>query len=165
MNTPAEIQSADLTRATKPKPVRKVYTLDDYKPFLAGDAPLPNFEELQGSQWNPKYAGFLNNLAAIGHRLDPHWGHSIGVSKDRGKQWTMYFLTPSRGYGQGGGKYDGGGYAVVYASKIGVDAPIVGKFMICRHEVVDEPGANHSRGWHPGHCKHCGLDMTYDSGD
>jgi hypothetical protein len=21
------------------------------------------------------------------------------------------------------------------------------------------------RGWHPGHCKHCGIDMSVDSGD
>lgn len=21
------------------------------------------------------------------------------------------------------------------------------------------------RGWHKGHCKHCGMSMTYDSGD
>lgn len=22
-----------------------------------------------------------------------------------------------------------------------------------------------NRGWHPGECRHCGMDMSYDSGD
>ena len=145
-----------------PSPSRKVYTLDDYKPFLAGEAPLPNWEEPETNEWSPKYSGFLNNLAATGHTLDPHWGWSKGtISGWSFSAWTMYFLTPAPGYGQ----YDGGGYAVIYNNERGVAAPIVGTFMICRHEREDDPGANHSRGWHPGHCKHCGMDMTYDSGD
>ena len=29
------------------------------------------------------------------------------------------------------------------------------------HERV---GISTSTGWHPGRCKHCGMDMSYDSG-
>ena len=76
-------------------PVRKVYTLDDYRPFLAGEAPLPNWEELETSEWYPQYAGFLNTLAAVGHSLDPYWGRSRGTRYGRfASAWTMYFLAP-----------------------------------------------------------------------
>ena len=34
-----------------------------------------------------------------------------------------------------------------------------------KHEVIEGAGANHSRGWYPGHCGKCGLDMSFDSGD
>jgi hypothetical protein len=30
---------------------------------------------------------------------------------------------------------------------------------------VEGPNANHSRGWHPGWCGKCGVDMSIDSGD
>ncbi len=40
-----------------------------------------------------------------------------------------------------------------------------GRFALCKHEKIEGAGANHQRGWHPGHCKLCGVDMSYDSGD
>lgn len=34
------------------------------------------------------------------------------------------------------------------------------------HERVGTGSHSDSRrGWHPGKCKHCGMDMSYDSGD
>jgi hypothetical protein len=34
------------------------------------------------------------------------------------------------------------------------------------HEMVSTSTTDESRrGWHKGHCKHCGADMSYDSGD
>lgn len=34
------------------------------------------------------------------------------------------------------------------------------------HERVSTSARDESRrGWHRGYCKHCGKDMTYDSGD
>jgi hypothetical protein len=35
------------------------------------------------------------------------------------------------------------------------------------HEAEAEPVSEYSRmrGWHPAHCKHCGKDMSVDSGD
>jgi hypothetical protein len=56
---------------------------------------------------------------------------------------------------------DGSGYVLIWHNV----APITGRFWMCKHEPVDDPGANHSRGWHPAHCRLCGLDMTTDSGD
>lgn len=35
-----------------------------------------------------------------------------------------------------------------------------------KHEMVGTSTREESnRGWHKGHCKHCGKDMSYDSGD
>lgn len=44
--------------------------------------------------------------------------------------------------------------------------PRVFTFALCLHEKTEEGHRpNHGRGWHPGHCKHCNMDMTVDSGD
>lgn len=142
---------------------RKVYTIEDYRPFLAhsGESrtplPLPNAEDV-----NPLW--FLNVLASGGHTMEPVWGYALLPSEHR-SQWTMFFLTPYMG-----GKLDGSGYAVTYGGARFIegksyDTPIVRRFAICRHEKEDGPGANHSRGWHPGRCAKCGMDMSYDSGD
>lgn len=35
-----------------------------------------------------------------------------------------------------------------------------------KHEMVGTGTRDEAtRGWHPGHCKHCGKDMSVDSGD
>lgn len=35
-----------------------------------------------------------------------------------------------------------------------------------KHEAVGTGTADQNRrGWHPAHCKHCGKDMSVDSGD
>lgn len=126
----------------------KKYTVEeDFAAVLKGEIELPNAVATDQT-------GFLNNLAAVGHGWVAKWGWS----KFEGhKQWTYFFLTPA---GMGG-RLDGAGYAVIYHGL----APKVLSFALCRHEKVDAPGANHIRGWHPGSCKHCGLDMTVDSGD
>lgn len=130
----------------------KTFTIeDDYKPFVTGATPLPNAEPVEP-------LSFLNNLAAGGHSLTPHWGWAILPDNSR-KQWTQFFLTPA---GMGG-RLDGGGYAVTYNSRS--DGPIIRRFRICKHEQVLSAGADPGRGWRPGSCKHCGLDMTVDSGD
>ncbi|TQX91272.1 hypothetical protein EQW76_00585 [Rhizobium sp. rho-13.1] len=126
----------------------KQFTIeDDFAAILKGDEDLPNAAETDPLR-------FLNNLASGGHSLVPHWGWAKVSGR---KAWAQFFLTPA---GMGG-RLDGGGYAVVY----GGNGAKVLSFAICKHEKVDGPTANHSRGWHPGSCKHCGLDMTVDSGD
>lgn len=44
-------------------------------------------------------------------------------------------------------------------------APRAANFQLCEHERKMGHGANPTRGWHPGRCTKCGLDMTVDSGD
>jgi hypothetical protein len=126
----------------------KKFTLEeDLEPIISGKVEVPNIEDIDPIR-------FLNNLASGGHSLVPKWGRALINGR---KNWAQFFMTPA---GMGG-RLDGGGYVVVW----GNTAPVVARFAICKHEKVDGPGANHSRGWHPGSCKHCGLDMTVDSGD
>jgi hypothetical protein len=113
--------------------------------------PLPNAEDVDPME-------FLNNLAAVGHGLKPVWGYARSPRSD-GNLWTQFFLND-----------DGGGYAVSYGGTRYLNdkpyaTPIVRRFTICKHEIEEGPGANHSRGWHPGHCRLCGVDTSYDSGD
>ena len=136
--------------ATATRPAAKRYTLNDFAPFIGkrgsanqGLAPLPNATDLEPIP-------FLNTLAAGGHQMEPVWGYAKLPDNSR-QQWTQFFLLTS----------DGEGYAVTYGSR----APIVRRFAICKHEKIEGPNANHSRGWHPGWCGKCGLDMSYDSGD
>ncbi|ASY64451.1 hypothetical protein SJ05684_c30270 [Sinorhizobium sojae CCBAU 05684] len=130
---------------------RKIYTLDeDLAPIIKGQIELQNVEDVDP-------IGFLNNLAACGHSMRPQWGWT---KIDGRLVWTQYFLT----HAGMGANLDGGGYAVIYRSYPEKTARVV-KFAICKHEIQAGAGADPRRGWHPGSCKHCGLDMTVDSGD
>lgn len=135
----------------------KTYTRDDYAPFIGksgspnkGLHPLPNATDVDPMQ-------FLQDLAARGHMMEPVWGYALLPSECR-QQWTQFFLLADANMGF---ELGGGGYAVTYGSK----APIIRRFQICNHEIELHASANPERGWRPGHCKHCGMDMTIDSGD
>lgn len=67
-----------------------------------------------------------------------------------------------------GGQLTGSATVLRYLSNWGPkDAvrPRTAKFKLCDHAKVTGAGANPQRGWHPGRCSKCGLDMTVDSGD
>ena len=129
--------------------MRKQYTEADYAPIITGDVEIPNFEEVTPEN-------FCNALAAGGHSMIPKWGHA--KAEGPYKPWAHYFLT---NYSNMGGGVDGSGYVCVYA----FGKPKVGRFSICKHEKQLGAGADPSRGWNPGACVKCGLDMTIDSGD
>lgn len=129
---------------------RKTYSENDYAPIIAGDVEIPNFEPV-----TPEY--FCNVLASGGHSMIPKWGHAK-VEGSAYKPWAHYFLT---NHSNMGGAPDGTGYVTIYGSM----KPKVGRFAICKHEKKLDAGANPSRGWYPGSCVKCGLDMTIDSGD
>ncbi|MGB3833763.1 MAG: hypothetical protein WA975_18080 [Mesorhizobium sp.] len=137
----------------------------DIAPIVEGKVPLPNAEAVDPLQ-------FLNNLAAGGHSMTPQWGLSVRYdgSRDAGrKQWTQFFLRPIAMGGQG--TFDGSGYAVIYGgqrydqeAKTSVQTPIVLRFAVCKHEFKGTGSAEAaSRGWRPGYCAKCGLDMSVDS--
>lgn len=131
---------------------RDGYSLDaDLMPIINGDIPLPNTEEIEPLR-------FLNNLASGGHSMTPHWGWALRHIGGR-KQWAQFFMSPVSMGGQG--TFNGSGYAVIYGNV----TPAVLRFAICKHEKVDGIGANPRRGWHPGSCRLCGLNMTVDSSD
>jgi hypothetical protein len=129
---------------------RKRYSYDaDLQPIVEGKLALPNTEPV-----DPLL--LLNSIASGGHSMTPRWGWAL---RDGRKQWTQFFLTPATM--GGANSFDGGGYAIIW----GGSAPITLRFAVCKHENAEGAGANHSRGWHPGHCGKCGFDMSVGSGD
>lgn len=125
--------------------------------ILKGDAPLPNAEVTDPAR-------FLANLASGGHCMAPEWGWSTlssGSLDHARKSWTQFFLRSEPNMSTKGSRTSGAGFAVRYEHGNGV----VYDWAICRHKKVDAAGANHSRGWSPGHCALCGINMTIDSGD
>jgi len=131
---------------------RKVYTLDgDLMPIMRGDVPLPNPEPIKGDIG-----------ALLLHYGQLHSGCSV-VVPGKSKRWNVSFCLD---HGQGGQLYGSGIVAWTEWNAEKQCSTATGlKFAICQHTKVDDPGANHSRGWHPGRCSKCGLDMTIDSGD
>lgn len=133
-------------------PVRgRRYTLEaDLAPIMEGRLQLPNFEE-------------LSNLAKAVASIASGGGLQVILGVQRARlpgqqfsQWARYFLDTS----QGGG-FTGEGYVMLYGGGEGR----IARFAICKHQAVEDPGANHNRGWHPAHCGLCGFDLTVDSGD
>jgi hypothetical protein len=128
---------------------RKVYTLEaDLMPIIEGKVPLPNAKPID------RDVG-----AAMIHYREMHCGSAL--TADGNKHWFARFFLD---YGQGGQLY-GTGIAAWTEWKDGAYRAVGMTFAICDHVKVAAPGANPSRGWHPGHCEKCGLDMTVDSGD
>jgi hypothetical protein len=124
------------------------YTLErDLMPIVKGDVPLPNPERIDGD---------------VGAVILHYNGMNCGTALLNGhKHWNARFFFD---YGQGGQLY-GSGVAAWSEWKDGAYRATGFRFAICNHVKKAAPGANPSRGWHPGKCEKCGLDMTVDSGD
>lgn len=121
--------------------------------YLSGRSFLPNLEVMDVD------AG-LNAIAAGGGLVArPGVSNLLLLGQDR-STWGRAFLGRTQG-----GNLDGSGYVIIYHSSPKSDLPRVARFKICDHAFVSGPNANPSRGWHPGRCSKCGLDMTVDSGD
>lgn len=132
------------------------YTLEsDLMPILKGDVPLPNFKA-------EDLARTVNNIAAVGHSLLAKWGWVMHPTENR-KQWAQFFLSPASMGNANSGSFDGSGYIMIFSSR--KEGPIVGRFAICEHQKKLAADANPGRGWLPGACVKCGLDMTVDSSD
>lgn len=144
----------------RPK-TKKGYDFDDQlKPLTehGNRVPLPNFERAQDLL---SISDILNDIAARGHMMKPVWDYALLPERSK-PEWAQFFFLFGAGQGLG---FDGRGYVIAWAPSYPKPDPVVGKFALCDHHKVDDPGANHSRGWHPGHCEKCGIDMTVDSGD
>jgi hypothetical protein len=143
-----------MTRPHVPADVRRrsCYEPAEFDAICSGGH-LPNAEEVSPS-------AMLNTIAA--HQFVERRGNAAHPSGD--KSWAHFFLIS----GQGGG-LTGEGYAIVYNGAWTKDGPVGGKayrFAICKHEKLSTGSAmENRRGWHPGYCRLCGLDMTIDSGD
>lgn len=133
--------------STAPLDKRKGYSLlDDLQPIIDGKVALPNFKSLDLER-------AVGNIAAC---YGPGLRGSALLPGNPHREWAQFFLDR----GQGGG-LQGSGIVLYWSPSKGKAAT----FAICEHVKADAPGANHSRGWHPGHCTKCGLDMSVDSGD
>jgi hypothetical protein len=152
---------------------RKGYDLrEDLTPIMTGLADVPNFKPYEGDPLE-----FMNNLTLGGQWTPSDAGYAKVFYEGQTHQgWAKFFLHTTQG-----GQFDGTGNVIIYKSprydadaepKPGsmikgrmVGGAIIGSFAICDHKKLDHPSANHQRGWHPGHCEKCGLDLTVDSGD
>lgn len=144
---------ADPTIVQQPefKKGRHYDAVTDMQPILDGKVILPNFEPI------PIELAVSNASHWYGHVHD-------GASARFGTRYpsrALYFLT----VGQGGGLTGEGMVMTTGGWKDGKQEVITGRFAICKHKKVEGAGANHDRGWHPGWCEKCGLDMSVDSGD
>lgn len=131
----------------------ETYTLErDLLPIMRGDVVLPNPEPING------------DLASVVlHYNAMQSGRCVLLPGGTGKKWNVsYFLD----HGQGGQLYGSGVVAWTCWDHENRRPGAAGlRFAICKHTKVDSAGADHMRGWHPGKCSKCGLDMTIDSGD
>lgn len=118
---------------------------DDLEPIIQGKVALPNYKEVP-----------LERAVADATRYAGSQPGNAKVPSSNSIHWAQFFLDR----GQGGGLH-GSGLVLFWDAGKGR----AGTFAICEHKKVDDSGADHRRGWHPGHCEKCGLDMTVDSGD
>jgi hypothetical protein len=164
---------SDVTLAPGREWGRKGYDLrEDLTPIMTGLTQLPNFKA-----WDRDPLEFMNNLTLGGVWTPSDAGYAKVFHEGQTHQgWAKFFLRTTQG-----GAFDGTGDVIIYATpKWDKDAEpregslikgrqvggaIIGHFAICDHKKLDGAGANHQRGWHPGHCEKCGLDLTVDSGD
>lgn len=144
------------------RPLHKSYKFDQdgapsFHPFSPWGklAPLPNLEEIT----DPEKALFE---IAVSHALCPDI-YNLAFNMP-GNSYSTYCTAFLRSTPMGGnGSWDGAGVLLSMHNTI---KPRVFKFALCKHEKTEEGHSpNHNRGWHPGHCRLCGMDMTVDSGD
>lgn len=128
----------------------KKYTLADFAEIIEGKVAVPNYETMDAGD-------ALNLISYLGTHVEHDKQCYAVIAGSPEKRWARYFLF----HGQGGG-LTGEGVVISYGGHKSGNA---GRFAICKHKKVTGPGANPSRGWHPGHCELCGLDMSVDSGD
>lgn len=132
---------------------------EDLKPYMHPLTPwnkqlvLPNLEEIL----DPKKA----LVALAGSRAYPKF-YDSGFKLPKPSGYSTYaklFLHAN----SDGSAWDGSGLVLTHHN---TDVGRVFKFALCVHEKTEEGhNPNHGRGWHPGHCVKCGMDMTVDSGD
>jgi hypothetical protein len=116
-------------------------------------AELPNLELIE----DPAKALYIVAACTKQEPTPPH----NRACKLPGEQYPSYctlFLNSANH----GSAWGGAGYVL---TRDGSKAKLY-SFTLCKHEKTEEGHSpNHGRGWHPGHCRHCGTDMTVDSGD
>lgn len=137
----------------------KTYKIEeDLKPYLhplqpwGQQAVLPNLEEIT----DPTEA--LKHISWSHANID-YYNAAVMLP---GKQYPTYCKLFTNPTPMGGTKsWDGSGLIMTKDWP----TPRVFKFALCQHKKRASPDARPDRGWHPGICEKCGMDMTVDSGD
>lgn len=130
-------------------------------PILWGKVVLPNWKPYPPEEIGKGVAaiaagGGLVVAGDIEYCKLPKDPESTSAYEERG-QWSRVWLCKTQG-----GHFDGTGYVMLYNSGKGM----IGRFAICEHTKYETSSvAEQQRGWHPGSCTKCGLNMTVDSGD
>lgn len=140
---------------------RGQFSDEELKPILEGKLELPNFEPLPLWRVVRSVIGFYGTRVD-GYALLPGEGHGLPIY-DGTHSWSraIFFLE----HGQFRGP-NGKGYVLVSHGYANDETSVIaGSFAVCEHKHVEDPGANHQRGWHPSHCELCGLNTSVDSGD
>lgn len=141
---------------------RKHYVFEeDGKPYFHPFTPwatqkvLPNLEEIT----DPAEALFA--IAVTNFREGQPYNLACKLP---GSKYSTYCKAFLRSTPMGGRQsWDGSGVLLEMHNST---KPRVFRFALCKHEKTEDGHSpDHGRGWHPGHCKHCNLDMTVDSGD
>lgn len=150
----------------------------DFAPLFAGEMALPNFERIehwQALRASMGYGNTVERFKPAGKTFDIRVKARLanGILDDavyyKDKRGSVGDAIYHLNCGQGGG-LTGEGVVVIDLSGLVQyraipESIVAGRFTFCKHEKVEGAGANHQRGWHPGHCGKCGLDMSVDSGD
>lgn len=128
------------------------YSMEAMAPILTGTVPLPNPTICKGSALE-MMSGILSATVfatPVGRMMD-----------SEGKTYqARYFLQSNQG-----GQLTGEGWVLWSYFHQGYSHTAFSAFAVCVHERVSGEGGNPMRGWHPGRCGLCGLDMTVDSSD
>ncbi len=143
-----------MNTTARPTPAKN-YKIEDLQPIIEGKIPVPNVEEMDPAKGLQSlvFSGW-KDLGTGRARMDP---------KSHDTVWARFYAEYV-----GMGSVSGGGIVVWQSVEHDPEYKTTGRiatFAICKHQFVEGPGANHQRGWHPGYCGKCGLDMSVDSGD
>src|SRR5262245_6215430 len=145
----SDTNTGPVIKPERPRPYRTYDLEKDLRPIIEGKVPVPNLEEMSAEKGLERLA--FGGEGGIRGRI------RFDAKGDYAR--ATWFL----GY-EGMGSLGGNGIVVWSATE---HEPYrtygkIGTFAICVHKKVEGPGANHSRGWHPGWCEKCGLDMSVD---
>lgn len=134
--------------------------------YLDAGAILPNLElgTAETLEADLQTISYGSQLSMTGRRI--MLPHDTPGADDHAKRssWAKAFVFYTQG-----GQLDGRG--VLLINKPGwngnhpAEFPRTARFKLCDHQLVVGAGARPQRGWHPGRCSKCQLDMTVDSGD